>query len=141
MQRIRSRVCRWIGLCPLMACSPVLAQSWLAMPTAEPNVLFSVDEASLGRAGDTVKFWERLVFVQPRQRDEVTGRMVKEKRIHRIMNCGDKTQGHDFGSLVGEDGRNIETISINAADVRMTSVPSGTLAETEMLWACGQRLK
>jgi hypothetical protein len=119
-----------------MAAGVVEAESWLAMPTADDNVLFAVDEASLVRDGDTVKFFERLVYVEPRQRDPASGSLIKEKRMGRVMNCVTKTHGHDFGSLIGVDGRRIETVHIGAAEIRITAVPAGTLAERELAWAC-----
>ena len=70
-------------------------------------MLFSIDEASLSRNGDVVRFWERLVFLVPEQRDEPSGKMVKEKRIHRVMNCAQKSQGHLYTSLIAPDGKTV----------------------------------
>lgn len=131
----------WALLCVAITCLPVHAESWLAMPTADNNILFSVDEASLAREGDVVTFWERLVYVQPAKRDEASGKLVKEKRIHRLMHCTQKTQGHDFGSLIAEDGRRIEAVTLNATEVKLTPVPPGTLAEQEWLWACAPKTR
>lgn len=114
------------------------AESWRAMATSTTNVLFSVDEASLEREGDVVKFWERLVYVMPVRRDEVSGRMVKEKRVQRLMNCALKTQGYLYGSLIGEDGRRIEANSVPPGAVKMTPIPPNTLAAEELAWACAK---
>ncbi|MBA2690575.1 MAG: hypothetical protein H0U63_07215 [Burkholderiales bacterium] len=123
----------------LSMAGPAAAESWRAFPTAATNALFSVDEESLVREGDKVTFWERLVFVTPFQRDEGSGKKVKEKRVHRVMNCADKTQGHLYGSLLAEDGALIEAIAIDAADIKMTPVPADTLAEQELTWACAAK--
>lgn len=112
--------------------------SWRAMPTQVTNVLFSVDEASLMRDGDRVSFWERLVYVVP-PNDDVSGKQVKEKRVHRVMDCAGKTQGHLYGAMIAEDGQRIEAVSVDAAKVQMMPIPPDTLAARELAWACAAK--
>lgn len=99
-------------------------------------MLFSIDEASLSRNGDVVRFWERLVFLVPEQRDEPSGKMVKEKRIHRVMNCAQKSQGHLYTSLIAPDGKQIEAVYRNEASVEMKLVAPFSVAAKELEWAC-----
>jgi hypothetical protein len=115
------------------------AESWRAFPTIAKNVLFAVNEASLVRNGDVVKFWERLVYVVPEIRDETMGKMVKEKRVHRVMNCKDKTQAYLYASQIAEDGARIEEAYRNEDKLKMTPVRAGSIAEKELLWACSAR--
>jgi hypothetical protein len=115
------------------------AESWRAFGTSSNNVLFSVDETSLTRDGDTVQFLERLVYVNPERHDELSRKWVKEKRVQRVMNCAERTQGHLRGTLLADDGRLIESVSTEPAYVEMTAVPAGTVAADELAWACAAR--
>ena len=99
-------------------------------------MLFSIDEASLTRKGDVVKFWERLVFPVPEQRDQTSGQMVKEKRIHRVMNCADHTQGHIYTALFAPDGRQIEVVYLSEANVEMKLIAPNSVAAKELEWVC-----
>jgi hypothetical protein len=113
--------------------------SWRAMPTASRNILFSVDEASLTRQGDLVKFWERLVYVVPELRDDVTGKPIVEKRVHRIIDCVKQQQGHLQGMLLSEGGRVLEQVVLEPAQVKFSPIPAGSLAMMELEWACQPR--
>ncbi|MES2354102.1 MAG: surface-adhesin E family protein [Pseudomonadota bacterium] len=112
------------------------AESWRAFPTEAKNVLFSVDEASLVRGGDMVKFRERIVFIVPEKRDVPSGKKVKEKRIHRVMNCRDKTQAHLYASQIAEDGSRIEEVYRDENKLTMTPILPDTIGEQELQWAC-----
>lgn len=113
-----------------------LAESWRAFGVSSPNVLFSVDEASLKREGSKAYFVERLVFVVPVQRDASSGQMIKEKRVLRVMDCAARTQGYLRGSLLAADGRLIEAVTTDPADLKMTAIPTPSLAAEELGWAC-----
>ena len=76
------RLCIIVVVCQSLSFAvPAFGERWTAMPTASPNILFSVNQTSVVRKDDVVKLRERLVFVIPEQRDEPSGKMGKEKRI------------------------------------------------------------
>jgi hypothetical protein len=132
---------------PRVACAPLVvlsilaarawATDWVAIPTTAPNVTFAVDVSSLQREGDVVKFFEKLTFLKPDRVDEASGKWIKEKRVHRIMNCRDKTQGILMGTMMNEVGGLIERISVDPSQVQMMAVPAGSLAERELGVVCG----
>jgi hypothetical protein len=124
------------GFTFLVLTQSALAESWRAFGVSSPNVLFSVDEASLKRDANKVTFVERLVFVVPEQRDQASNRWVKEKRVLRVMDCTAKTQGHLQGSLLGEDGRLIEAQTVVPQEMNMTPIPPNSVAAEELQWAC-----
>jgi hypothetical protein len=114
------------------------AEDWQAFTPAEANISLALDKASITRQGTTVKFWERVEFVQPEQQDEVSGRMIKFKRIHRLMDCSARTQGVLRGSLFAENGKLIEASITEPASVQMSAIPTGTLAEQEFDLVCAK---
>jgi hypothetical protein len=124
------------GFAFLLLAHSAQAESWRAFGVSEPNVLFSVDEASLKRDANKVRFVERLVFVVPDQRDQTSNRWVKEKRVLRVMDCDARTQGHLQGSLLGDDGRLIEAQTVAPAEMNMTPIPANSIAAEELQWAC-----
>ncbi|HVK55919.1 MAG TPA: surface-adhesin E family protein [Burkholderiales bacterium] len=111
-------------------------ERWRAFPTSATNVLFSVDEASLVREGDVVKFRERIVYVVPEVYDAATGKGVKEKRVHRMMHCKDRTQAHLYATKIAEDGRSIEEIHQSEDKLQMTPIRPNSIADEELRWAC-----
>jgi hypothetical protein len=127
------------GFTFLLLAQSAQAESWRAFGVSAPNVLFSVDEASLKRDANKVRFVERLVFVVPEQRDQASNRWVKEKRVLRVMDCDAKTQGHLQGSLLGDDGRLIEAQTVAAEEMDMTPIPANSVAAEELQWACAGR--
>lgn len=124
------------GLTFLLLAQSAQAESWRAFAVSSRNVLFSVDEASLKRDANKVRFVERLVFVVPEQRDQTSNRWVKEKRVLRVMDCDAKTQGHLQGSLLGDDGRLIEAQTVVPEEMKMTPIPVNSIAAEELQWAC-----
>ena len=124
------------GFTFLLLAQSAQAESWRAFGVSSPNVLFSVDEASLKRDANKVRFIERLVFVVPEQRDQTSNRWVKEKRVLRVMDCDAKTQGHLQGSLLGDDGRLIEGQTVAPEEMNMTPIPANSVAAEELQWAC-----
>lgn len=134
------RVClATAGFTFLLLAQSAQAESWRAFGVSSPNVLFSVDEASLKRDANKVRFVERLVFVVPEQRDQTSNRWVKEKRVLRVMDCDAKTQGHSQGSLLGDDGRLIEAQTVTPEEMNMTPIPANSVAAEELRWACAAR--
>lgn len=112
------------------------AESWLALPNSNSNILFSVDENSLIRKNDIVKFKERLIYVRPELTDTVSGKMIKEKIVRRIMNCKERTQAYIYAALIAENGKRLEESFLNEDKVTMTAIPPKSLADTELEWAC-----
>jgi hypothetical protein len=121
---------------PTLAASvSIQAQDWVAIPAEQPNVIFSVDLASIERKGNRVKFQEKLTFEQPTVTDSASGKPIKEKRVRRIMDCKDKTQGVLSGSMISDTGSLIEMVSYEKLE--MKPIPAGTLAEEEHRLVCG----
>ena len=63
------------------------AEQWVPLEAHSGNLAFAVDISSIQRKGDTVTFRERLVFAAPDQRDAVSGKLIKEKQVLRVMHC------------------------------------------------------
>lgn len=119
------------------AFSPVHAEEeWLNVPTASDNIIFSIDKVHLKRSGKVVKFWERIVYTQPTTKDETSGKMIKEKKMHRIMNCEKRTQGLLHGVTYGEQGDFITSLSLDEDKASMTAIPDKTVAATEFEIVC-----
>jgi hypothetical protein len=125
------------GFALLFVAQPAHAESWRAFGVTSPNVLFSVDEASLKRDGNKVYFVERIVYVVPEQRDQASDKWIKEKRVQRVMDCVEATQGYLQGSILGEDGRLIEAQNVAAENMKMTPLRANSVAADELAWACG----
>lgn len=123
----------------LLAAGPAkAAPDWVVLPTASADVSFAVDLASLRRTGSRVSFWERLRYLKPEQTDAVSGKPIKEKRVHRVMDCAKRSQGFVYGAVYAEDGSFIESTSQDRARLKLTPIPPGTLAEQELQLVCGQ---
>ena len=111
-------------------------EAWLAIPNSDPNIMFAIDQGSIERQGDIVRFWEKLVFIQPKIVDEASGKWVKEKKVHRLMHCADATQGVISGATYAENGRFISSVSFDAPQSEMSAIPPGTLAAAELKLVC-----
>lgn len=112
------------------------AEEWLTVPTASDNITFSIDKVHLKRSGKVVKFWEKIVYTQPTVTDEISGKMIKEKKMHRIMNCANRTQGLLHGVTYGEQGDFITSLSLDEDKASMTVIPDKTVAATEFKIVC-----
>jgi hypothetical protein len=112
------------------------AEQWVPIEATAENLEFSVDVASIQRKGETVTFRERVVFINPNQRDAVSGRFIKEKHALRIMQCQAKTQGIKSGSLLDADGRTIESVSVEDRLIQWLPVLEGTVSERELNLVC-----
>jgi hypothetical protein len=112
------------------------AEDWLVIPTGSPNITFAIDKGSLERNGNRVKFWEKLTYTKPEFIDEASGLLVKEKRVHRIMHCTNKTQGLLHGITYGEQGRFITSMSVDESKLSMSAIPPNTVAEREHALVC-----
>jgi len=112
------------------------AEEWLNVPTASDNITFSIDKVHLKRSGKVVKFWEKIVYTQPTVTDEISGKMIKEKKMHRIMNCANRTQGLLHGVTYGEQGDFITSLSLDEDKASMTVIPDKTVAATEFEIVC-----
>ena len=124
----------------LLCCAAIgnagASENWLVIPTGTPNIAFSIDRNSLERNGNLVKFQEKLTYAKPDIRDEVSGQLIAEKKIHRIMNCAEKTQGLIHGATFGEHGRFITSVSVDEAKIAMSNIPPNTLAASELALVC-----
>ncbi|BAN34524.1 hypothetical protein SCD_n00682 [Sulfuricella denitrificans skB26] len=112
------------------------AEEWLTIPTSSDNITFSIDKVNLERSGKVVKFWEKIVYLQPTVKDETSGRMIKEKKMRRIMNCAERTQGLLHGVTYSDQGKFITSLSLDEDKTSMTAIPHNTVAETEFEIVC-----
>ena len=98
--------------------------------------LEAIDQGSIERQGEIVRFWEKLVYIQPKVVDEASGKWVKEKKVHRLMHCAERTQGVISGATYTENGRFISSVSFDAPQSAMSAIPPGTLAAAELELVC-----
>lgn len=117
------------------------AEDWLPLPVVSGNVSLALDKNSLAIEGSQAMFWERAQFERAEEKDEVSGRMITSKRVYRVMNCANRTQGVLRGSLFGENGKLIESIILLPEKVQMEAIPAGSVAEYEFNLVCGDLLK
>ena len=115
------------------------AEEWVAISTNASNVIFSVDKGDLKKNGDLVEFWEKLEYKQPEIVDLASGRKIKEKKVHRLINCKERTQGYSYGITYAEDGRFITSISLEPSQIKMDTIPPGTIAEEELGLVCQKK--
>jgi hypothetical protein len=112
------------------------AEDWLTLPASAPDITFTIDKASIERHGNIVKFWEKITFDKPKVKDEASGVMIKEKKVHRIMDCADHSQGVISGATLGENGRFITAVEFSEDQISMSAIPPGTLAAEELDLVC-----
>jgi hypothetical protein len=124
--------------CVAVASSAYAAEDWLTISTNSPNISFSIDKSSVERTGESVQFWEKMIFSKPEVEDEGSGKMIKEKRVQRLMHCQDRTQAVIYGSIYGEDGSFITSTSFEAVQRAMVAIPPGTVAEQEFRLVCAK---
>lgn len=123
-------------VCVCTAPAVFAAEDWITIPNSDPNITFSFDKGSIERRGNLVRVWEKMVYTQAQIKDEASGKMVKEKKVHRLMHCADYTQGVIFGVTYAENGRFISSVSYDEPQAQMSPVPSGTLAAEELRLVC-----
>ena len=112
------------------------ALAWVTIPTNDPNILFEIDEKSISKQGDLLKFVEKLTYLKPHQADIVSGKIIYEKKVIRLIHCTQKTQGVLQGTLYGENSSLIESVTFAESKVSMQAIPAGTLAEAERELVC-----
>ena len=121
--------------------SALATEAWLTIPNSDSNIMFAIDQGSIERQGEIVRFWEKLVYIQPKVVDEASGKWVKEKKVHRLMHCADRTQGVISGATYSENGRFISSVSFDAPQSEMSAIPPGTLAAAELELVCKMSAK
>jgi hypothetical protein len=129
------RTAKGLALAAMMAIS-AFGADWMSTKSSDRNETFYVDKASVQRNGNVVTFWEKLVFENPVKVDDVSGKLIKEKRVYRIMNCQNQTQGFRYGATFADDGKLIESISHDDSQVRKNPVAPGSVAAWEMRLMC-----
>jgi len=109
---------------------------WIQIPVKDPNRAFFLDQASVRVDKGEVYFWDRIVFQQPTQLDEASGRMIKEKRILHRADC--KTQEWTVvrGAIFDEQGQFLEALTPSKDNAPRTSVKLGTVAALELAKIC-----
>jgi hypothetical protein len=112
------------------------AADWVTIKANDQNVTFYVDRASVKTEGALVTFWESMVFAKPSRKDDVSGKLIKEKRVYRVMHCINRTQGFRYGATYGENGKLIEALTVDEAHVEMAPVASGSVADGELNLVC-----
>lgn len=123
-------------ICVCTAPAAFAAEEWITIPNSDPNITFSFDKGSIERRGNLVRVWEKMVYTQAQIKDEASGKMVKEKKVHRLMHCADYTQGVISGATYTENGRFISSVSYDEPQTQMSPVPTGTLAAEELRLVC-----
>ena len=83
-----------------------------------------------------MEFWERVEYAKPSIKDEASLRMIKVKKVLRVMDCADRTQGFREAMAFSTDARLIEHVMLGGAGITMTPVPPGTIAAWQLDWAC-----
>lgn len=114
----------------------IAAEQWVPLEAHSERLAFAVDVASIQRKGETVTFRERVVFTNPDQRDAVSGKLIKEKHALRVMRCKAKTQGVKTGWLFDDNGRMIETVSVEDRLIHWLPIPEGSVAERQFDLVC-----
>ena len=97
---------------------------------------FYLDRASIIIRDGEVEFWDVVIFHQPTQKDEPSGRLIKEKRTLRRADCMTQEQALLKGSSFDENGRLIEALTLSPGAIRRSSVRPGTIAASELYRAC-----
>ena len=121
--------------------SALATEAWLTIPNSDSNIMFAIDQGSIERQGEIVRFWEKLVYIRPKVVDEASGKWVKEKKVHRLMHCAERTQGVISGATYTENGRFISSVSFDAPQSEMSAIPPGTLAAAELELVCKMSAK
>lgn len=116
--------------------SALAAEDWQAIPTSSPNVTFAIDRGSIQRKKQTVRFWEKLTYATPEVLDQASGKWIKEKMVHRVMNCEEKTQGLTQGVTYADKKAFITSLSFDEKQVKMSAIPPDTIAAKELLMVC-----
>ncbi len=129
----------FIALGLLIANPSHAAEDWQLLSSAEANASFAIDKASIVRMGPKVRFWERTEFQRPEQIDEASGLPIKYKRVQRLIDCSERTQGVLRGSIFSEKGKLIEALTNDPAQVRMIPVPPQSIGDKELEIVCGTR--
>ena len=122
----------------LLLAAPTLyaAEDWQIIPTASANVIFALDRDSIQRQDRMVRFWEKLTYATPEARDEASGKWIKEKRVRRVMNCAEQTQGFTEGITYGEKETFITSVSFADQQIKMSAIPPDTVAAKEFSLVC-----
>ena len=124
-------------ICVGISCTVFAAEEWVTIPTNASDVTFSIDKGSVVRKKNTVRFWEKITYGQPEVVDQASGKLVKEKKVHRIMNCSKNTQSLIYGATYADNGDFITSVSYEESKIKMTAIPPGTLAAEEFTLVCG----
>ncbi|MEY4729599.1 MAG: hypothetical protein RL020_757 [Pseudomonadota bacterium] len=114
------------------------AEDWLVLNPQEKNVFIAIDQSSVVQNSGKVIFWERVEFERPEEKDEVSGRMIKYKRVQRVMDCAAKTQGVLRGSTFGENNKLIEAIILDAEKIEMRPIMEGSVGQLQFDMMCKQ---
>jgi hypothetical protein len=112
------------------------AERWVKIPTTAANVEFMIDMGEIERDGNVVKFREKLTFLQPEKLDPYSGKLIKEKKVVRLINCQNHTQGVKSGGVFDPKGKLIEWVMVEDNQIEWFAVPAGTVAERELKLVC-----
>ena len=125
-------------ICVGISCTVFAAEEWVTIPTNASDVTFLIDKGSIKRKKNIVRFWEKITYGQPDVVDPASGKLVKEKKVHRIMDCLKNTQSLIYGATFADDGKFITSVSYEESKIKMTTIPPGTLAAEELKLVCGE---
>lgn len=111
-------------------------ERWLKLSASSANAQFEIEMNSVERKGDVAKFRERLTFLKPERADPYSGRLIKEKRVVRMMNCADRTQAVKAGGVFDPGGRLVEWVMVEDDLIEWFAIPPATVAEREFSTVC-----
>ncbi len=137
MSRLASRTELTLAVtCLFLLARPALAERWVKIPTTAANVEFTIEMDQIERNGNVVKFREKLTFLQPEKLDPYSGKLIKEKKVVRLINCQNRTQGVKSGGVFDPKGKLIEWVMVEDNQIEWFAVPPGTVAEREFKLVC-----
>jgi hypothetical protein len=125
-----------IALLSIASMPVALAERWVKIPTTAANVEFAIEMDEIERTGNVVKFREKLIFLQPEKLDPYSGKQIKEKKVVRLINCQNRTQGVKSGGVFDPKGKLIEWVMVEDNQIEWFAVPPNTVAEREMKLVC-----
>ena len=128
-----------VAVSGLLGAPSAWPESWIALHARNPNLTFYVDQDSIIDSKSLVTFWEKLIYEKPEQKDEVTDRLIKEKHVHRVMSCVQRTQGFKYGATCADGGKMIESLVVPEGRVELIPIAPRTVAEEELRLVCNRR--
>lgn len=120
-----------VSLLVLLLATPALAENWVKVSVTSGGTNY-IDQDSVARDGNTISFWDSLVFDTPRTLASIAT-PVKESRMHVTVDCVAQTGSGSSPRAFGSDG----TLVASSDGVSPTqSVEPGSSLYDEFQYAC-----